>query len=110
MQREHKTVEQFQTKIQQCVSAKNNFHGEELQLYAQHLNMLQKLYAELLVLSNKRLSDLETLQDFLQSATNELVWLNEKEDTEVSRDWSDKNLNLSAIHHYYEVNLKLISN
>lgn len=86
-----------------CFIFQNNFHGEELQLYAQHLNMLQKLYSELLVLSNKRLSDLETLQDFLQSATNELMWLNEKEDTEVSRDWSDKNMNLTAIHHYYEV-------
>lgn len=67
--------------------------------------MLQKLYSELLVLSNKRLSDLETLQDFLQSATNELMWLNEKEDTEISRDWTDKDLNLTNIHHYYEVSV-----
>lgn len=74
-------------------------------MYAQHLNILQKMYAELLVQSNKRLTDLETLQDFLQSATNELVWLNEKEETEVTRDWSDKHLDLSAVHHYYEVRL-----
>lgn len=65
--------------------------------------MLQKMYSELLVLSNKRLSELETLQDFLQSATNELVWLNEKEDTEVTRDWSDKNMNLHSVQNYYEV-------
>lgn len=82
----------------------SNFHGEESQLYAQHLNILQKMYAELLVQSNKRLTDLETLQDFLQSATNELVWLNEKEETEVTRDWSDKHLDLGSVHHYYEVN------
>ena len=81
----------------------NNFHGEEHQLYIQHLNNLQKIYAELLVLINKRMTDLETLQDFLQSATNELVWLNEKEETEITRDWSDKNLDLSSVHHYYEV-------
>jgi hypothetical protein len=55
------------------------------------------------VTSNKRLSDLETLQDFLQSATNELIWLNEKEEVELSRDWSDKNLNIPAIEQYYEV-------
>jgi hypothetical protein len=48
---------------------------------------------------------LETLQDFLQSATNELIWLNEKEEVEVSRDWSDKNLNIPAIEQYYEVRI-----
>lgn len=81
-----------------------NFHGEELQLYNQHLTQLQKLYNELLVTSNKRLSDLEVLLDFLQSATNELVWLNDKEETEVTRDWSDKSLNVPALEQYYEVN------
>ncbi|XP_021923220.1 dystonin isoform X2 [Zootermopsis nevadensis] len=101
-QREHKNIEQFHIRVEHCVSAKNNFHGEELQLYTQHLSQLQKVYAELLVTSNKRLSDLETLQDFLQSATNELIWLNEKEEVELSRDWSDKNLNIPAIEQYYE--------
>ncbi|XP_034249434.1 dystonin isoform X11 [Thrips palmi] len=101
-QREHKTIEQFHTKIEHCVDAKANFHGEELQLYNQHLSVLHKLYADLLTASNKRTSDLEILHDFLQSATNELMWLNEKEEVEVSRDWSDKNLNLPAVEQYYE--------
>ncbi|XP_011865299.1 PREDICTED: dystonin isoform X20 [Vollenhovia emeryi] len=100
--REHKNIDQFQAKVDKCVQAKNNFHGEELTLYSQHLSTLQKLYAELLAVSNKRLSDLDTLHDFIQSATGELVWLNAKEETEVTRDWSDKNLNVSSIEHYYE--------
>jgi hypothetical protein len=74
-------------------------------MYTRYLSQLQKVYAELLVTSNKRMSDLETLQDFLQSATNELIWLNEKEEVEMSRDWSDKNLNIPAIEQYYEVRL-----
>lgn len=82
-----------------------NFHGEELSLYSQHLSQLQKIYAELSALSNNRLSDLDSLLDFIQSATNELVWLNEKEETEVSRDWADKNLNVQQIESYYEVML-----
>jgi hypothetical protein len=53
------------------------------------------------------MSDLETLQDFLQSATNELIWLNEKEEVEVSRDWSDKNLNIPAIEQYFEVRMSM---
>ncbi|XP_018398747.1 PREDICTED: plectin-like [Cyphomyrmex costatus] len=101
-QREHKNIDQFKAKVDKCVQAKNNFHGEELTLYSQHLNTLQKLYAELLNVSSKRLSDLDTLHDFIQSATGELVWLNAKEETEVTRDWSDKNLNVQSIEQYYE--------
>lgn len=100
--REHKNIDDFQTKVDKCVQAKNNFHGEELTLYSQHLGTLQKLYAELLAVSNKRLSDLDTLHDFIQSATGELVWLNTKEEAEVTRDWSDKNLNVQSIEQYYE--------
>ncbi|XP_077257545.1 uncharacterized protein LOC143894787 [Temnothorax americanus] len=63
---------------------------------------LKKLYTELFAISNKRLSDLETLHDFIQSATGELVWLNAKKKTEIARDWSDKNLNTQSIEQYYE--------
>ena len=80
----------------------NNFHGDDLSLYTQHLNTLQKLYAELLTTSNKRLSDLEILLDFIQSATNQLVWLNEREETEITRDWSDKEVNVPALEQYYD--------
>ncbi|XP_076173654.1 dystonin-like protein short stop isoform X30 [Ptiloglossa arizonensis] len=101
-QREHKNIEQFHPKVDRCVQSKSHFHGEEMTLYNQHLAVLQKLYAELLSASNKRLSDLDTLHDFIQSATGELVWLSSKEETEVTRDWSDKNLNVQSIEQYYE--------
>ncbi|XP_054002762.1 dystonin isoform X39 [Hylaeus anthracinus] len=101
-QREHKNIEQFHPKVDRCLQSKSHFHGEELTLYSQHLAVLQKLYAELLSASNKRLSDLDTLHDFIQSATGELVWLSSKEETEVTRDWSDKNLNVQSIEQYYE--------
>lgn len=55
------------------------------------------------MLSNKRLVDLELLQDFIQSATTELIWLNEKEEVEIARDWSAKSLNIAEIERYYEV-------
>ena len=102
-QREHKNIDQFHSKVDKCIQARSNFQGEELALYSQHLSTLQKLYTELLTLSNKRLSDLDTLHDFIQSATGELVWLNTKEENEVTRDWSDKNLNVQSIEQYYEV-------
>lgn len=64
---------------------------------------LERGYSELLVMSNKRLSDLESLLDYIQTATAELMWLNEKEDMEVSRDWSAKNLKIVDIEQYREV-------
>ncbi|CAH0385013.1 unnamed protein product [Bemisia tabaci] len=101
-QREHRLIEQFHSKVEHCINAQHNFHGDELALYTQHLNTLQKLYAELLSTSNKRVSDLETLLDFVQSCTNQLLWLSEKEKIELSRDWASKELNTQAIEQYYE--------
>lgn len=81
----------------------HNFRGEEASLYSQLLIQVQRSYSDLLVASNKRLSDLETLQDFIQSATSELIWLNEKEESEIRRDWGARNLDLVEVEHYYEV-------
>ncbi|XP_058067025.1 microtubule-actin cross-linking factor 1 isoform X1 [Anopheles bellator] len=101
-QHEHKVIDQFHSKIAQCERHVSNFSGEEQQLYRQRLSQLQKVYAELLSTSTKRLSDLDALVDFLTTATAELSWLNDREQIEVSRDWADKNLDLSAVHRYYE--------
>ncbi|XP_058462235.1 dystonin isoform X46 [Malaya genurostris] len=101
-QHEHKVIDQFHSKIVQSERHQSNFTGDELQLYQQKLSQLQKIYAELLSTSTKRLSDLDALQDFLSAATSELSWLNDREQIEVSRDWADKNLDLSAVHRYYE--------
>lgn len=102
-QHEHKVIDQFHSKIIQCERHQSNFSGDELTLYQQKLSQLQKIFAELLSTSTKRLSDLDALQLFLSAATAELSWLNDREQIEVSRDWADKNLDLSAVHRYYEV-------
>ena len=86
------------------------------------MTILQKAYNELLVLSNKRVSDLHSLYDFMQvenlelgqlsskpikylfkAAHAELTWLNDREDKESGRDWSDKNLKLTEVEQFYEV-------
>lgn len=102
-QREHKAIEQFQSAFDKCFQTKNCFDGEELILYTQNLDQLEKLYSELTSVSSKRLSNLEVFYDFIQTATSELVWLNSKEELELTRDWSDQNLNLVAVEQYYEV-------
>ena len=96
-QKEHKVIDQFQGNVEKCREAEVRFHGEELKIYGERMTVLQKAYNELLVLSNKRVSDLHTLNDFMQAAHAELAWLGEKEDAETQRDWADKNLNCSQV-------------
>ncbi|CAL1283109.1 unnamed protein product [Larinioides sclopetarius] len=97
---EHRLIDQFQKNVDQCSSQKVHFRGDELELYCRLLSKLEKGYSEVLVLSTKRVGDLDTLLDFIQSATSELIWMNEKEEIEVSRDWSSKTLNISEIEEY----------
>ena len=101
-QKEHKVIDQFQGNVEKCREAEVRFHGEELKIYGERMTILQKAYNELLVTSNKRVSDLHTLHDFISAAHAELSWLNEKEEAESNRDWADKNLNLKDVERYYE--------
>ena len=39
----------------------------------------------------------------MKAAHAELTWLNDREDKESGRDWSDKNLKLAEVEQYYEV-------
>ncbi|XP_022239565.1 microtubule-actin cross-linking factor 1-like isoform X12 [Limulus polyphemus] len=101
-QLEHQSIDQFHVNIDQCGTRKHQFQGDEQELYYRLFSKLEKSYTELMVMSNKRLMDLETLLDFIQSATNELMWMNKKEETEVTRDWSSKTLDVVEIEQYQE--------
>lgn len=102
-QHEHRTIDKFHSKVLHAERQQVNFSGDELNLYQQRLSQLQKVYAELLSTSTKRLSDLDALQNFLQAASAELQWLNDREQVEIQRDWAVKDLDLPGIHRYYEV-------
>ena len=53
--------------------------------------------------SSRRLKCLEQLNDFLQAATAELMWLSEREEVEVTRDWVSKDLNLADLDEHHKV-------
>ena len=54
-------------------------------------------------ISNRRMTALESLVDFLSDATAQLVWLSDREEAEISRDWSAKGLNMDELQQYYQV-------
>ena len=101
-QREHRVNDQYHQNILQVERNHVHYHGEEVALFQQALNQLKKVYAELLSLSTKRLTDLDTLYDFMTSANDELNWLNERENIELNRDWSDTSMDLGALNDEYK--------
>ena len=44
----------------------------------------------------------------MKEATEELLWMSQKEETEVSRDWSDNDLELEEIEEYRKVSNYLL--
>ena len=95
-------VLKFSNRIQKCMHEKNNFDGNDLILYDQYLVHLKTYYADLTKTSTTRLSDLKTLQEFIESASSELLWLSNKEEIEMTRNWAETS-NTSEIEKHYEV-------
>lgn len=55
--------------------------------------------------SSRRQKSLESLMEFLQAATQELIWLSEKEEIEVTRDWSSSRLDVPTVEEFYKVTI-----
>lgn len=53
--------------------------------------------------SSWRLRSLESLHAFVAHCTEELIWLNEREEEEIAFDWSDGNPNMNAKRELYDV-------
>uniref|UniRef100_A0A8B9KP53 Microtubule actin crosslinking factor 1 n=1 Tax=Astyanax mexicanus TaxID=7994 RepID=A0A8B9KP53_ASTMX len=64
--------------------------------YSETLAKLENQYCKLLEHSSWRLRCLESLRAFVSQCTEELIWLNEKEEEELAFDWSESNTNMAA--------------
>ncbi|KAM9419819.1 microtubule-actin cross-linking factor 1-like isoform 33-T33 [Salvelinus alpinus] len=69
--------------------------------YSDTLAKLEHLYCKLLELSSWRLRCLESLHAFVCRCTEELIWLNEREEEELAYDWSQNNTNVNAKRELY---------
>ncbi|XP_051991250.1 microtubule-actin cross-linking factor 1-like [Xyrauchen texanus] len=74
-----------------------NLHGS----YSETLSKLENQYCKLLEHSSWRLRCLESLRAFVSHCTEELIWLNEREEEELAFDWSDSNTNMAAKRKQY---------
>ncbi|XP_035285061.1 microtubule-actin cross-linking factor 1 isoform X25 [Anguilla anguilla] len=74
-----------------------NFHSS----YSETLAKLEHQYCKLLEHSSWRLRCLESLHAFVSRCTEELIWLNEREEEELAFDWSENNTNIAAKRELY---------
>ncbi|CAL8257405.1 unnamed protein product [Lota lota] len=98
----HKAIEEFQMSLKEAKHSEVSSMTLPLKLtYTEKLNNLESNYEKLLNCSRKRQNNLEKLHDFVSRATQELIWLNEKEEEEVAFDWSDRNSNITNKRDYH---------
>uniref|UniRef100_A0A668VCP5 Dystonin n=1 Tax=Oreochromis aureus TaxID=47969 RepID=A0A668VCP5_OREAU len=97
----HRVIEEFQMSLKEAKLSEIQMTMPLKLSYSDKLNKLEKQYERLLSSSRERQSHLESLHDFVSQATQELIWLNEKEEEEVAFDWSDRNINISKKRDYH---------
>ncbi|GFR20379.1 plectin [Trichonephila clavata] len=97
---ESKAIEQYKKKIES--PAQKSSKEIDNVAFTEELEKFDTKYKALMAYTSEKQRDLETLLDFVQSGTRELKWMSDKEETEVARDWSAKNLNLVELEHHQE--------
>ncbi|KAK3581860.1 hypothetical protein CHS0354_032763 [Potamilus streckersoni] len=98
--KEHQEILAFRKEVDRCITDKRNLSTEEQKLYTEWLSRVEVAFSLLTNTSSRRLKCLESLLEFVQSATQELIWLSEKEEIEVTRDWTSERLNMPVDQFY----------
>nr|XP_046274634.1 microtubule-actin cross-linking factor 1 isoform X9 [Scatophagus argus] len=104
----HTAVEELMSSLQEARSYEAKVSPNFKSNYSETLAKLEHQYCKLLEHSSWRLRSLESLHTFVSHCTEELIWLNEREEEEIAFDWSDNNPNMNAKRELYsEMRLEL---
>ncbi|KRX88000.1 Plectin [Trichinella pseudospiralis] len=100
---DHAEIMDFRSAVEQCIARQAEIPAEETDEYCNYLSILEGDYCQLKKLSTGRMLDLDMLTAFVRAAQLELMWIQEREVIEVTRNWSDsENLDLSMLQNYYK--------
>ncbi|KAK0426455.1 hypothetical protein QR680_009718 [Steinernema hermaphroditum] len=104
---EHKVdnheIQDYQQVVSRCIAAQHQLTDHQTHESYDLLCTLESEYQQLRDLSAGRILDLDSLVAFMRAAQLELVWIHEREDVEVHRNWSDINqLDLPMLRNYYQ--------
>uniref|UniRef100_A0A3B1JHF0 Microtubule actin crosslinking factor 1 n=1 Tax=Astyanax mexicanus TaxID=7994 RepID=A0A3B1JHF0_ASTMX len=92
----HTAVEELLHSLKEARSYEPRVSPNFRSSYSETLAKLENQYCKLLEHSSWRLRCLESLRAFVSQCTEELIWLNEKEEEELAFDWSENNTNMAA--------------
>uniref|UniRef100_A0A8C2BDI7 Microtubule actin crosslinking factor 1 n=1 Tax=Cyprinus carpio TaxID=7962 RepID=A0A8C2BDI7_CYPCA len=97
----HKAVEDLLNSLKEARNYESRVSPNLRSSYSETLSKLENQYCKLLEHSSWRLRCLESLRTFVSHCTEELIWLNEREEEELAFDWSDSNTNMAAKREQY---------
>ncbi|XP_036086517.1 dystonin isoform X21 [Rousettus aegyptiacus] len=97
----HRAIEEFEPSLKEAKISEIQMTAPLKLTYTEKLHRLESQYAKLLNTSRNQERHLDTLHNFVTRATNELIWLNEKEEEEVAYDWSERNTNIARKKDYH---------
>uniref|UniRef100_G3NBA0 Microtubule actin crosslinking factor 1 n=1 Tax=Gasterosteus aculeatus TaxID=69293 RepID=G3NBA0_GASAC len=104
----HGAVEELMSSLQEARAYEAKVSPNFKSSYCETLAKLEHQYCKLLEHSSWRLRSLESLHAFVAHCTEELIWLNEREEEEIAFDWSDNNPGMNAKRELYsEMRLEL---
>ncbi|XP_068566964.1 microtubule-actin cross-linking factor 1, isoforms 1/2/3/4/5 isoform X5 [Cebidichthys violaceus] len=104
----HSAVEELMSSLQEARSYEAKVSPNFKSSYSETLAKLEHQYCKLLEHSSWRQRSLESLHAFVAHCTEELIWLNEREEEEIAFDWSDNNAGMNAKRDLYsEMRLEL---
>ncbi|KAF7655257.1 hypothetical protein LDENG_00058710, partial [Lucifuga dentata] len=97
----HTAVEELLSGLQEARNYEARVSSNFKSSYSETLAKLEHQYCKLLEHSSWRLRSLESLHAFVSHCTEELIWLNEREEEEIAYDWSESNVNMNAKRELY---------
>ncbi|XP_051728258.1 microtubule-actin cross-linking factor 1 isoform X19 [Ctenopharyngodon idella] len=97
----HTAVEDLLNSLKEARNYESTVSPNLRSSYSETLSKLENQYCKLLEHSSWRLRCLESLRAFVSHCTEELIWLNEREEEELAFDWSDSNTNMAAKREQY---------
>ncbi|XP_056113597.1 microtubule-actin cross-linking factor 1 isoform X18 [Rhinichthys klamathensis goyatoka] len=97
----HTAVEDLLSSLKEARNYESRVSPNLRSSYSETLSKLENQYCKLLEHSSWRLRCLESLRAFVSHCTEELIWLNEREEEELAFDWSDGNTNMAAKREQY---------
>ncbi|CAL8397015.1 unnamed protein product, partial [Gadus morhua 'NCC'] len=97
----HTAVQELLSSIQEARNYQGKVSPNFKNSYCETMAKLEHQYCKLLERSSWRLRSLESLHGFVTRCTEELIWLNEREEEEMAYDWGHGNTSLDTKKELY---------